>query len=126
MANSYKSTTHKPVGFANGQVQITRMQIGNLFANSSPPLEGERFETLLAHKNIVVERIQSSSRIASSEYVQSQDEWVVLLQGEAILEVAGKKIELKSGDYLFLPSKTPHTLLSVSEGALWLAIHMHQ
>ena len=102
------------------------MQIGNLFADSSPPLEGERFETLLAHRNFVVERILSSARIASSEYVQSQDEWVVLLRGGAILDVARKNIELKSGDYLFLPSKTPHTLLSVSEGALWLAIHMHE
>jgi cupin 2 domain-containing protein len=102
------------------------MQIGNLFADASPPLEGEHFETLLAHKNFVVERILSSARVVSNEYVQSQDEWVVLLRGEAILDVAGKNIELKSGDYLFLPSKTPHTVLSVSEGALWLAIHMHE
>ena len=102
------------------------MQIGNLFADSSPPLEGERFDTLLAHRNLVIERILSSDRIVSSEYVQSQDEWVVLLRGEAILDVAGKNIELKSGDYLFLPANTPHTLLSVSAGALWLALHLHE
>ncbi len=102
------------------------MQTGNLFANSSPPLKGERFDTLLAHRNLVIERIVSSDRIVSSEYVQSQDEWVVLLRGEAVLDVAEENIALKSGDYLFLPSTTPHTLLSVSVGALWLALHLHE
>ena len=102
------------------------MQIENLFTNALPPLEGERFETLLTHRNLIIERILSSARIVSREYVQSQDEWVVLLQGEAVLEVAGKTIELRSGDYLFLPSNTPHTLVSASEGALWLAVHLHE
>ncbi|MES2257456.1 MAG: cupin domain-containing protein [Pseudomonadota bacterium] len=101
------------------------MQTANLYVNASPPQDGERFETLLSHQNLVVERIVSSSKIASHEYVQEQDEWVVLLQGEATLDIAGESISLKSGDHVFLPSKTPHTVLSVSEGALWLAIHLH-
>lgn len=97
----------------------------NLFANAAPPQEGERFEALLSHKGLVVERIVSSSEIASQEYVQEQDEWVVLLQGEAVLEVNGESVQLRSGDYIFLPSKTPHTVLRVSDGALWLAVHLH-
>jgi cupin 2 domain-containing protein len=86
---------------------------------------GERFDTLLAHKNLVIERIHGSAKITPGEYVQSQDEWVILLQGEALLDVAGQRVELKSGDYLFLPSGTPHTVQQVSEGALWLAVHLH-
>ena len=101
------------------------MQIGNLFANAAPPSRGEHFERLLTHKNLVVERILSSASITSSEYVQSQDEWVVLLQGNALLDVAGEDIELRTGDYLFLPSGTPHTVQRVSDGALWLAVHLH-
>ena len=27
--------------------------------------------------------------------------------------------------HLFLPAQTPHTVLQVSDGALWLAIHLH-
>ncbi|MFZ2654971.1 MAG: cupin domain-containing protein [Victivallales bacterium] len=102
------------------------MKVGNLFENALPPSDGERFETLLAAKNLVIERIVSSSKIASTEYVQPQDEWVLLLQGNAVLVVAGKTVHLKSGDYLFLPSGTPHTVQSVSEGAVWLAIHLHE
>jgi cupin 2 domain-containing protein len=86
---------------------------------------GERFETLLSHKNLVIERIVSSSDISPQEYVQPQDEWVLLLQGEATLRVAGESVELKSGDYLFLPAGTPHIVEHVSQGAIWLAVHFH-
>lgn len=101
------------------------MTPANLFANAAPPQEGERFEALLSHKGLVVERIVSSSKIASQEYVQEQDEWVALLQGEATLDVDGQTVQLRSGDYLFLPSRTPHTVQRVSDGALWLAVHLH-
>ena len=53
----------------------------NLFADLTPPLEGERFDVLLRHKGLTIERIVSSPRIAHERYVQAQDEWVVLLQG---------------------------------------------
>lgn len=102
-----------------------RMRTGNLYADADPPADGERFETLLGHRNLVVERIVSSARIAPSEYVQTQDEWVAMIQGEATLEVAGASVELRSGDYVFLPAGTPHSVRRVSEGALWLAIHLH-
>ena len=102
------------------------MRTGNLIAGTEAPLDGERFETLLAHKNLVIERIVSSAAITPTEYVQPQDEWVAMLQGEATLEVAGEAIELHCGDYVFLPAGTPHTLRRVSDGALWLAVHLHQ
>jgi cupin 2 domain-containing protein len=98
---------------------------GNLFDDAAPPPEGERFEALLSHRNLVVERIISSQRITPCEYVQPQDEWVVLLRGEARLNVDGEAIPLRTGDYLFLPAGTPHTVEDVSEGALWLAVHLH-
>ncbi len=101
------------------------MKTGNLFENAAAPSDGERFENLLKTRNLVIERIVSSSKIVSTEYVQTQDEWVVLLQGEATVVVAGEAVQLKSGDYVFLPSGTPHTVQSVSEGAVWLAVHLH-
>lgn len=97
----------------------------NLYENALPPAKGERFDTLLSHQGLVIERIVSTSRIESQEYVQEQDEWVVLLTGEATLEVAGRELALKAGDYLFLPARTPHTVRRVSDGALWLAVHLH-
>ncbi len=100
------------------------MQTHNLFTDVEPPHEGERFDTLLRHKNCVVERIVSSSAITPREYVQPQDEWVVLVKGEAVLQVAGQSITLQPGDYLFLPAGVPHTVERTSQGAMWLAVHL--
>ncbi len=101
------------------------MRTGNLFTDAEPPLEGERFDTLLSHKNLVIERIVSSAAITAQEYVQPQDEWVILVQGEAILQVAEELVALKSGDHLFLPAGMSHSVKHVSEGAMWLAVHLH-
>ena len=97
----------------------------NLFEDCSPPEAGERFDVLLAHKNLVVERVVSSAKITPKKYLQSQDEWVLLVRGEAEMEVAGAAVTLKAGDHLFLPSGTAHTVKSASEGAMWLAVHLH-
>ncbi len=101
------------------------METGNLFVDAIPPETGERFDHLLRHRNLIVERIVSSADITPCEYVQSQDEWVLLLKGEAILEVAGVTTTLKVGDYLFLPAGMPHTVKRTSQGAIWLAVHLH-
>jgi len=100
------------------------LQQGNFYRGAQAPASGERFDTLLAHRNLTIERIASTSKITSQLYLQAQDEWVLLVQGEALLDVAGQPVPLAAGDYLFLPAQTPHTLLRVSDGALWLAVHL--
>lgn len=97
----------------------------NLSEDALPPPNGERFDTLLTHRHVVIERIVSSSHITPTQCVQDQDEWVVLLKGEATLSVAGQTATLKAGDHLFLPARTPHTVEKVSQGAMWLAVHIH-
>lgn len=97
----------------------------NVFEDCSPPAAGERLDVLLTHRNLVVERIVSSANITPTRYVQSQDEWVVLVRGDAELEVAGEVVVLTCGDHLFLPSGTVHTVRTASEGAMWLAVHLH-
>ena len=101
------------------------MRTANLFTDTTPPPEGERFETLLQHRNLVVERILSSAAITPSEYVQAQDEWVLLASGEADMLIDGRAVTLVAGDHLFLPAGTPHRVTRVSEGAIWLAVHLH-
>lgn len=101
------------------------MNIGNLFADDMPPAQGERFDVVLEHRNLVVERIVSSGDVTPRTYVQPQDEWVVLVKGAALLDVDGAPVELGAGDHVFLPARVPHTVRRVSEGALWLAVHLH-
>jgi cupin 2 domain-containing protein len=96
----------------------------NLY-DTSPPGQGERFDTILSHRNLVIERIVSSAAIVSRRYVQIQDEWVLMVQGEAMLQVAGETILLSSGEHVFLPAGVPHTVERVSAGALWLAVHLY-
>jgi cupin 2 domain-containing protein len=103
------------------QPALTR---GNLYANSAAPAEGERFEALHQQAGLLIERIVSSPRIAHEEYCQPHAEWVLLVQGCAVLEVAGESISLQQGDYLYIPAQTRHTVRSVSDGAIWLAIHL--
>ena len=101
------------------------MHKGNLFAGSEPPAEGERFEALLTHRNLVVERIVSSDGPKSETFTQAQDEWVVLVRGTAVLRMEEERVEMTPGDYVFIAAGVPHAVESTSEGALWLAVHLH-
>lgn len=101
-----------------------QMSVQNIYHNATPPTTGERFDTLLRCRNLVIERIASSSVIPPNHYIQTQDEWVLLLQGAAEIDINGKIESLKAGDYVFLPANTPHSVQKVSDGALWLALHL--
>ncbi|MWV18010.1 cupin domain-containing protein [Pseudomonas sp. L-22-4S-12] len=101
------------------------MQVRNLFSDAAAPRQGERFDTLLSQRNLQIERIVSSAVITPQQYVQAQDEWVLLVRGEAVLQVAGERVALKAGDHLFLPAGVAHTVERAAEGSLWLAVHLH-
>jgi len=102
------------------------IQRGNLFVAAQPPAAGEHFETLASLPGARIERILSSAAPGLDTYDQAHDEWVVLLSGEARLEVAGEVLELRAGDHVLLPARTPHRVLATSHGALWLAVHCSQ
>lgn len=99
------------------------MRIANLFKVETVP-SGETFEALAQFGSTTIERIVSSDKPSTELYDQEQDEWVVLLRGDAELEVAGKTHKLSAGDFVSLPAHTPHRVLSTSAGALWLAVHV--
>ena len=80
---------------------------------------------LLRHGPLHIERIVSSRRPDVTVYDQDQDEWVALLVGRALMEIDGSPVEMARGDTVFLPAHTPHRVLETSEGAVWLAIHLH-
>lgn len=96
----------------------------NIFENIKIPTAGETFEEILRSKNVRIERITSSSKPETKEYCQENDEWVLLLKGGAQLEIDGRKIALTTSDYIFIPSGTPHKVISTEHGTLWLAVHI--
>ena len=97
---------------------------GSLDADLAPPT-GERFRELARMTNVVVEEIVSSSAPETAEYRQTQDEWVVVLDGSALLEVDGVDVELGRGDWVLLAAGTPHRVLSTKAGTHWLTVHVH-
>jgi len=95
----------------------------NLF-NYQVPAVGETFTPLLNHKNITIQRIISSETPEGKTYIQEEDEWVVILEGEAILHIDAKERRLRKGDTLFIPARTPHKVLEAENGTLWLTVHI--
>ena len=104
------------------------MKTSNIFANIPKELEDEFFEDILSKNNLKIERIVSNGHSSpkSGWYDQENDEWVILLQGEAVLSYEiGDDVYLKAGDYINIPAHTKHKVswtLPKSE-TIWLAIH---
>jgi cupin 2 domain-containing protein len=104
-------------------------QPSNFFELPSVLPDGELFEALLTRENITIERIISTGQTTPTGqwYNQEQDEWVILLQGEAELSYDdGTRYQLDAGDYLWIPNHQKHRVeyTSTEPPCIWLAIHI--
>ena len=88
------------------------------------PNSGETFTTLLEHKNIKINSIVSSSNVKPVEYMQEEDEWLVLLEGEATLLVNNEEKTVTKGETLFIPANGAHKVLKTNDGTVWLTVHI--
>ena len=100
----------------------------NIFDLPSSLPHEELFESLISADNILIERIISTGQTTppGEWYDQDKDEWVILLQGEAVLAYAdGSQIKLVAGDYLFIPAHQKHRVeyTSSEPPCIWLAVH---
>lgn len=86
----------------------------------------EETELLCQNRNTRIVRIVSPGNFISREFVQEEDEWVALLQGQARLEIEGEEYVLNAGQGCLLKSGVMHRVLYTSENPLciWLAVHM--
>lgn len=93
------------------------------------PLPAEElFEPLLQTPQLLVERIISAGQVTppGQWYDQPRDEWVLLVQGSAILEFESGAIQnLSAGDHLLIPAHQRHRVAFTSQHppCLWLALH---
>ncbi len=95
------------------------------FFNITAPVDGaETTAELLQHKNVTINRVCSNSLENGSWYDQNEDEWLVLIRGAAILLIDDEEKALKSGDTLFIPAHELHRVISTSDNALWLTVHI--
>lgn len=96
----------------------------NFFDNLSIPASGERFETLYENKGILIEKIISSDKQEKKIYKQDHDEWVMLIEGTALIEIEGKEINMKKGDFRMIEKGKTHQVLKTENGTIWFCIHM--
>ena len=98
------------------------MSVHNLYDIPSPSKNDETFSTLFESGTLKIEAIRSWLKTPGKRYYQSENEWVILLEGDAELEVDEQRYLLRQGDYLFIPKHTPHTVLRTSKNALWIGV----
>lgn len=89
--------------------------------------QNEEFKTLLESKKIKIERIVSSGQSSPEDfwYEQEENEWVMVLEGEATLTFENDDdIVLKKGDFINIPSYKKHRVKSTIKDSytIWLAI----
>lgn len=106
------------------------MKTSNIFnIDNTLSAEQETFEKIFTSENVLIERIISTGQITTEGeyYDQDQDEWVLLLQGYAIIVLDNsEKINLKTGDYIHIPAHQMHRVDFTSNlpACIWLAVHI--
>lgn len=101
----------------------------NIFDSLPIDKENEKFFEIFKNENIRIEKIVSNGQKSLEKFlVWPKNEFILLLQGDAILEVIEnndiKEIKLKTGDYLDIKAHVKHRVAYTSESktTIWLAI----
>ena len=102
--------------------------MNNIFQLPFPLPPIEIVETLVQTGQFRIERIISTGQATPPHqwYDQAQDEWVILLQGQATVSYEdGREVALIAGDYLLIVAHEKHRVkeTSVAPPCIWLAIH---
>ena len=100
---------------------------GNLFADIPQHIPEELFSLLALGNNLRIERIVSRGQTspAAGWYDQAENEWVVVLKGEAELLFEHEQVvQLRQGDYINIPAHTRHRVQWTTPDAetVWLAV----
>lgn len=100
----------------------------NIFAELPKNLEQEVFEILASSETVKIERIISKGHTSPKTgwYDQEQNEWVLILQGEAILSFEhDEPVRLTEGSYINIPSHKKHRVdwTDPNHETIWLAVH---
>ncbi|MEA1893413.1 MAG: cupin domain-containing protein [Campylobacterota bacterium] len=99
----------------------------NIFANLPDNLKEEFFEDIIKKDSLKIERIISKGHTTQQDwYDQVDDEWVIVLKGEAILSFENSEdVRLREGDYINILAHTKHRVSWTKPEieTIWLAIH---
>lgn len=98
----------------------------NLLENIVIDKKNEEFLQLLQNENLQIERIVSNGQTSPDNfwYDQEKSEFVLLLEGEAIIEFENEEVELFKGDCINIEAHRKHRVkyTSQTQATIWLAI----
>jgi cupin 2 domain-containing protein len=105
------------------------IRVENLFANLPELSESEESLSLFETASIKIERIVSQFYSSPRDfwYDQDEDEWVIVVRGEATLEfAAGELVPMKEGDYVTIPRHVKHRVQQTDSRTIWLAVQIRR
>ena len=99
----------------------------NIFDVPDPLPDKEEFTELLGSSDVRIERIVSTGQATppGQWYDQPEDEWVVLIQGEAVLQYeSGETLRMSAGDHILLPARCRHRVAytSTQPPCIWITV----
>jgi cupin 2 domain-containing protein len=98
----------------------------NIFEQIVVDKSEEQFFEIFKNETIKIEKIVSNGQKSPENfwYEQEQSEFILLLDGSAILEFEDKEIELKKGDCLNIKALEKHRVkfTSIDEPTIWFAV----
>ncbi|HPN37507.1 MAG TPA: cupin domain-containing protein [Melioribacteraceae bacterium] len=104
------------------------IEIKNIYNTDKINLVNEYFEDIIKQKGFRLERIISYGHVTPNEYWydQDEDEFVLLLKGNAKLQFEdGNVIELSEGDYIIIPKHVKHRVIytNTQTNTFWLTCY---
>lgn len=95
----------------------------NIFDVKNIDKTKEIVEILKENENVKIEKIISTGQ-TTDWMEQEQEEFVMLIQGEAIIEYENKKQELSAGDTVIIKKNEKHRVAYTSENpcCIWICV----
>ncbi|MCV6637242.1 cupin domain-containing protein [Candidatus Albibeggiatoa sp. nov. NOAA] len=104
--------------------------LSNLFDNIPNDLQEEQFIDLIKNEQVRIERIVSTGHTSPEGfwYDQAEHEFVIVLEGHAIVEFEDHEMELKRGDFLNIEAHQKHRVkyTDTDNTTVWLAVFYKQ
>lgn len=102
------------------------MKPESIYSHISEAGEEEKFDLLMKLPNCRIDRIVSCGHSSPQGfwYDQENDEFILLMQGEVVLEFEDRMITMKAGDYMHIPKNCKHRLekSSIDPVCIWLCV----
>lgn len=102
--------------------------MNNIFDAIPSNISDEISEILVATENVEIERIISKGHSSPETgwYDQDRNEWVIVLQGEAVLTLEGdSSVDLTTGSFINIPAHQRHKVkwTNPDTETIWLVIY---